>query len=109
MSKGLRPTIQVSVFEMMGHKPGDRCPDVECPGIIEEITFSWTREFFGGDAKCSHCKADWCVAEEVIGDEEPCSTWRDHKWERQQSGYFRCTKCPFEKTEAEIAIMESQP
>lgn len=70
MPKTLNPTIQVSVFDIIGMKPGDRCPNSDCPGIIVEIKFSWTNDYFGGDATCSHCKEDWCIAEEVIGDED---------------------------------------
>lgn len=63
-TKGFNPTIEVSVFEMMRTKPGDRCPDTDCPGIIMEIRFSWTKDSFTGDAVCSHCKESWCVAEQ---------------------------------------------
>lgn len=35
-----------------------------------------------------------------------CSVFSEHEWKEQPNGYFRCTKCPFEKTAAEIAIME---
>lgn len=66
----LKPTIQVSVFDMMGTKPGDPCPDDDCKGKIGEIKFSWTEEFFGGDAICATCGDAWCIAEEVIGDED---------------------------------------
>jgi hypothetical protein len=64
------PTVEVSVFEMLRTKPGDPCPGGDCDGIITEITFNWTMDFFGGDAKCSECGECWCIAEEVIGDED---------------------------------------
>jgi len=90
-------------------KPGDPCPSADCDGRIRELKFSLTIDCFSGDAWCDKCGEGWCIAEEVVGDEEPCPTWKDHEWVRQQSGYFRCAKCPFEKTEAEIELMESQP
>ena len=34
-----------------------------------------------------------------------CATWEDHEWEKQPNGYNRCTKCPFEKTDGELAHM----
>jgi hypothetical protein len=64
------PTIQISVHQMMGMKPGDPCPGVECKGFIKELTFSLTIDCFSGDAKCSECGECWCIAEEVIGDED---------------------------------------
>ena len=66
----LNPTINITMSQMMGSKPGDACPDEDCPGIITEITFNWTMEFFGGDAKCSDCGECWCIAEEVEAEEE---------------------------------------
>ena len=70
MSKPFSPTIQISVSEMISTKPGDPCPGEDCDGLITEITFNWTMEFFGGDAHCSKCGECWCLAEEVIQDEE---------------------------------------
>lgn len=64
MKKPFNPTIQIGVSQMMGVAPGDPCPDMECSGVITEISFKLTSDFFGGDAKCSNCGECWCLAEE---------------------------------------------
>ena len=42
-----------------------------------------------------------------MDDRKPCPTWEDHEWEETWLGYYRCTKCPFEKTLSEITWMNS--
>ena len=39
--------------------------------------------------------------------ERSCATWGDHEWVKQPNGYNKCTKCCFEKTDAEIAWADS--
>ena len=62
--KVITPVVKVSFSEIMGHKPGDNCPDTACPGYISEIKVSWTWKFFDASAVCSDCKTEWCLAEQ---------------------------------------------
>ena len=34
--------------------------------------------------------------------------WEDHEWKDQDNGYYRCTKCEFEKTPMEIDWMDAK-
>lgn len=42
----------------------------------------------------------------VVGNS--CPTWEEHEWVEKPNGYYKCAKCGFEKTWAELAWMETK-
>lgn len=45
----------------------------------------------------------WRMAREI-----PCPKCSDHEWKAQPNGFYRCTKCPSEKSAAEFALMDTK-
>ncbi len=53
------------------------------------------------------CELGWRLPPAVIDPfAPPCANWADHVWVQQANGYYRCSKCPFEKSAGEIAYMD---
>lgn len=59
--------MEIELKRLVEAKVGDPCPNDDCDGVFERISFHLMYDHFSAEAICSLCTSEWTLREKGYG------------------------------------------